>query len=145
MNLKIREAQESDLFEIMSIAKDSFTIPWSLKSFSEELSNPQSILAVAEVNGEIAGYIVARSVLDEAEILSIAVKSSFRKQGIAANLVSYVLEKLKNMVKTCYLEVRVSNLPAINLYKKFGFKICNLRKNYYLLPQEDALIMKLEL
>jgi ribosomal-protein-alanine N-acetyltransferase len=73
------------------------------------------------------------------------VKSSFRKQGIAANLVTYILEKLKNKVKTCYLEVRVSNLPAINLYKKFGFKICNLRKNYYLLPKEDALIMKLEL
>ncbi|MDI1471241.1 Ribosomal-protein-S18p-alanine acetyltransferase [Thermodesulfovibrio sp. N1] len=145
MNLKIREAQESDLFEIMSIAQDSFTIPWSLKSFLEELSNPQSILAVAEVNGEITGYIVARSILDEAEILSIAVKSSFRKQGIAANLVSYILEKLKNIVKTCYLEVRISNLPAINLYKKFGFKICSLRKNYYLLPQEDALIMKLEL
>jgi ribosomal-protein-alanine N-acetyltransferase len=145
MNLKVREAQESDLFEIMSIAQDSFTIPWSLKSFSEELNNPQSILAVAEVNGEITGYIIARSVLDEAEILSIAVKSSFRKQGIAANLVTYILEKLKNKVKTCYLEVRVSNLPAINLYKKFGFKICNLRKNYYLLPKEDALIMKLEL
>jgi len=144
MNLKIREAQENDLLEIISIAKESFTIPWSLKSFYEELENPHSILAVAEVNGEIVGYIVARTIIDEAEILSIAVKSSLRKKGIASHLVAYILKKLKNLVKICYLEVRVSNLPAINLYKKFGFKICSLRKNYYLFPQEDALIMKLE-
>lgn len=145
MNLKIRNLTESDISDALIIAHESFPLPWSLKSFLDELNNPKSILKVAEVDEEVIGYVVFRIVLDEAELLSIAVKPKFRNKGIAMALLSATINELKNRVKTCYLEVRASNQPAINLYKKFGFKFCSIRKNYYVMPEEDALLMRLDL
>lgn len=145
MNLKIRAFTKFDITEILLIANESFPLPWSMKSFLDELKNPQSIFKVAEVDEKIIGYVVFRIVLDEAELLSIAVKPSFRNRGIAKALLSATINELKDKVKACYLEVRVSNQPAINLYKKLGFKVCGVRKNYYIIPEEDALLMKLEL
>lgn len=145
MNIKIRKLEEKDLLSVLEIATQSFSIPWSLKSFKDEFLNPNSILKVAEINGEVVGYIVLRKILDEAELLSIAVKPEMRKKGIATELIRSVLDELKNSVKTCFLEVRVSNNEAINFYEKIGFKKVGLRRKYYLLPEEDAIIMKLDL
>lgn len=145
MNLKIRKLEESDLSEVLEIAKQSFSIPWSLNSFKNELSNPHSILKVAELNGKIAGYIVVRKILDEAELLSIAVKPELRRKGIATALIEDVLDEIKNSVKSCFLEVRVSNTQAISFYEKKGFKKIGLRRKYYLFPEEDAIIMKLDI
>ncbi|GLI54049.1 ribosomal protein S18-alanine N-acetyltransferase [Thermodesulfovibrio yellowstonii] len=145
MNIKIRNLKEHDLSRVLEIANQSFSIPWSLKSFKNELLNPHSILKVAEFNGEIVGYIVLRKILDEAELLSIAVKPELRRKGIATELIKNVLNEVKDSVKTCFLEVRVSNKEAISFYEKIGFKKAGLRKKYYLLPEEDAIIMKLDL
>ncbi|MGB9711075.1 MAG: ribosomal protein S18-alanine N-acetyltransferase [Thermodesulfovibrio sp.] len=145
MNLIIRKLKEEDLLAVLEIAKQSFSMPWSLKSFREELLNPQSILKVAEFNGEIAGYIVLRKILDEAELLSIAVKPALRRKGIATELMRNLLDEIKNSVKSCFLEVRVSNTQAISFYEKMGFKKVGMRKKYYLLPEEDGIIMKLDL
>ncbi|MCX7988139.1 MAG: ribosomal protein S18-alanine N-acetyltransferase [Thermodesulfovibrio sp.] len=145
MNLKIRAFKESDIASVLFIANESFPLPWSIKSFLDELKNPQSIFKVAEIDEEIIGYVIFRIVLDEAELLSIAVKQKFRNIGIATALLSDTIEELKDKVKTCYLEVRVSNQPAISLYKKFGFRVYGVRKNYYLIPEEDALLMRLDL
>ncbi|MGC8796749.1 ribosomal protein S18-alanine N-acetyltransferase [Thermodesulfovibrio sp.] len=145
MNLIIRKLKEEDLLAVLEIAKQSFSMPWSLKSFREELLNPQSILKVAEFNGEIAGYIVLRKILDEAELLSIAVKPALRRKGIATELMRNLLDEIKNSVKSCFLEVRVSNIQAISFYEKMGFKKVGMRKKYYLLPEEDGIIMKLDL
>lgn len=145
MNIKIRNLEEQDLPYVLEIASQSFSIPWSLNSFKNELLNPHSILRVAEFSGEIVGYIVLRKILDEAELLSIAVKPELRRKGIATELIKNVLNELKDSVKTCFLEVRVSNKKAISFYEKIGFKKVGLRKKYYLLPEEDAIIMKLDL
>lgn len=145
MNIKIRKMHEEDLPEVSQIAEQSFSMPWSLKSFKSELFSPRSILKVAELNGEIAGYIVLRRVLNESELLSIAVKPELRRKGIATELIKNVLNEIKDTVKFCFLEVRVSNKEAISFYEKIGFKKIGVRKNYYLLPEEDAIIMKLDL
>ncbi|GAB5045946.1 ribosomal protein S18-alanine N-acetyltransferase [Thermodesulfovibrio sp. TK110] len=145
MNLIIRELKEKDFPAVLEISKQSFSVPWSLKSFMSEFLNPQSILKVAEFNGEIAGYIVLRIILDEAELLSIAVKPKLRRKGIATELMRNVLDEIKNFVKSCFLEVRVSNTQAISFYEKMGFKKVGVRKKYYVLPEEDAIIMKLDL
>ncbi len=142
----IRDVNSSDIWQVLEIAKDSFSMPWSKESFITEYKNPQSIFKVAEFNDEIIGYIIAKKILDEAEILSIAVKQSFRRRGIAEALLKELISTLKKeAVKVCYLEVRISNFSAINLYKKAGFRECGIRKNYYILPSEDALLMKIEL
>ncbi len=140
----IRFAQEEDLPFIYKIALQSFSTPWSLESFKEELANPSSKIKVAEIDGEVVSYIIYRKILDEAEILSLAVKPEFRRKCIAQALVREALEDMKNTVKSCFLEVRVSNLKAINLYEKLGFKKYSIRKKYYLMPDEDAIIMKFE-
>jgi len=145
MNIKIRKMHEQDLPEVLKIAGQSFSMPWSLKSFKSELLNPQSILKVAELDGEIAGYVVLRKILDEAEILSIAVKPEMRRKGIATELIKNALEEIKDSVKACFLEVRVSNKQAISFYEKIGFRKVGMRKKYYLLPEEDAILMRLDL
>jgi ribosomal-protein-alanine N-acetyltransferase len=145
MKIIIRDFKESDLNQVLSIAQESFTLPWSETSFIEESKNRRSIFKVAEINNEVIGYIVVKVLLDEAEILSIATKPLFRKKGVATALLREVLFRLKDTLKVCYLEVRVSNRKALNFYKKFGFKKCGIRKNYYIFPQEDALLMKLDL
>lgn len=145
MKLFIRELKEEDFPEVLEISKQSFSIPWSLQSFVSEMLNSQSIIKVAEFDGKIAGYIVLRKILDEAELLSIAVKPELRRKGIATYLMKSVLDEIKGCVKSCFLEVRVSNKEAISFYEKMKFKKVGIRKKYYMLPEEDAIIMKLDL
>lgn len=145
MKFIIRDFNEADMLQIANITQESFTSPWSIKSFLAEYENPQSIFKVAEIDNEIIGYILVKVILDEAEILSLAIKTSFRRKGIASALLKDVILKLKDIVKICYLEVRISNTEAINLYKKLGFKEYGIRKDYYIAPQEDALLMKIDL
>ncbi|WP_353684254.1 ribosomal protein S18-alanine N-acetyltransferase [Thermodesulfovibrio sp. 3907-1M] len=145
MKLIIRKLKEEDFPAVIEISKQSFSLPWSLKSFISELLNPQSILKVAEFNEEIAGYIVLRKILDEAELLSIAVKPELRRRGIATELIRNVMDEIKHSVKSCFLEVRISNTQAISFYEKMGFKKVGVRKKYYVLPEEDAVIMKIDL
>lgn len=145
MKFTIRDFNESDILQIISIAQESFTLPWSIKSFLAESENHQSIFRVAEIDNEIIGYIVVKVILDEAEILSLATKPSFRRKGVASALLKDVIFKIKDIAKICYLEVRISNIEAINLYRKFRFKEYGIRKNYYIAPEEDALLMKIDL
>ncbi len=145
MKFTIRDFNESDILQIISIAQESFTLPWSIKSFLSESENNKSIFRVAEIDNEIIGYIVVKVILDEAEILSLATKPSFRRKGVASALLKDVIFKIKDIAKICYLEVRISNIETINLYRKFGFKEYGIRKDYYIAPQEDALLMKIDL
>lgn len=141
MNIKIRDFRESDVIDIVLITSQSFSIPWSASSLIESIKNSNSVTKVADLDGEIVGYILLRIISDEAEILSIAVKPSFRGLGIGRSLLDAILEELKSKVKKCFLEVRKSNRVAIALYENSGFEICGNRKNYYIQPQEDALLM----
>lgn len=145
MKVNIRNLEEKDLPHVAEIAQQSFTVPWSIKSFKKELLNDSSLLKVAEINGKVVGYVVFRRILDEVELLSIAVSPPFRRKGIATRLIKETLNEIKDSVKACFLEVRISNEGAIRLYEKLGFLRMGIRKKYYLLPEEDAIIMKLKI
>ena len=109
------------------------------------LENDNAFVIVAEYEGEFAGYADIWTVLDEADLNSIAVIVDFRRKGIGDAIMLAMTEMLSaNGVATINLEVRVSNMPAIKLYKKYGFKECGVRPGYYLDNGEDALIMKRE-
>jgi ribosomal-protein-alanine acetyltransferase len=95
------------------------------------------------INEEIAGYVLLSVVEDEAEIIQISVKESFRKKGFATVLLNEVFRYCEQIcVKSIFLEVRASNIPALELYSKNGFKKIGTRKNYYSDPDEDAEVMK---
>ncbi len=142
----VRDMQVSDLPSVMVIERSSFTSPWSEDSVLSDLYSGQSMTRVALINESIAGYFIARQVIDEGQLLDIAVKPEYRQQGIAELLMQDLISGLRmKLVVKLFLEVRANNVAAIRLYEKFGFNTISTRKNYYKNPIEDAYIMMVEL
>ena len=144
--IRVRIAKSSDLDDIYDLDVQTFAMPWSKEALSYDiLENDNAFVIVAEYEGEFAGYADIWTVLDEADLNSIAVRVDFRRKGIGDAIMLAMTEMLSaNGVATINLEVRVSNMPAIKLYKKYGFNECGVRPGYYLDNGEDALIMKRE-
>jgi ribosomal-protein-alanine N-acetyltransferase len=127
------------------IEKASFADPWGLSDFRSVLASAPAIFLVA-VDGksqQISGYVIAITVLDESEILNIAVDPEFRGRGLGAFLLDAALAEVaeKGAVAT-FLEVRESNTVARKLYASRQFEMLSLRKKYYKSPVEDALILR---
>lgn len=142
----IRRMKEEDIPSVVAIEKTSFSLPWSETSFVKELYKPRSVPKVAVLDDTVIGYICIDYVMEEGHILNLAVRPDYRRTGIAHALVEDAVEELR--LKECrvvYLEVRASNHAARKLYEGFGFNIVGIRKNYYVAPVEDAVIMMLEL
>jgi [ribosomal protein S18]-alanine N-acetyltransferase len=136
---------ENDLPEVLEIERASFTMPWSEISFFNQIKNPRCISKVARVEGRIAGYICASRLIDEGHILTFAVHPEHRKLGIASALITEMLDHLKDEgCRFIFLEVRASNEAARRMYEKFGFREIGTRKNYYVSPVEDAVLMVLK-
>jgi len=144
--IRVRIAKSSDLDDIYDLDVQTFAMPWSKEALSYDiLENDNAFVIVAEYESEFAGYADIWTVLDEADLNSIAVRVDFRRKGIGDAIMLAMTEMLSaNGVATINLEVRVSNMPAIKLYKKYGFNECGVRPGYYLDNGEDALIMKRE-
>jgi ribosomal-protein-alanine N-acetyltransferase len=101
---------------------------------------------VAAAGDHVAGYVIARHLLDEGQLLDMAVHPEQRRRGIADGLMEELVRIMRQQgCRVIYLEVRATNVPALRLYEKSGFAAIGTRKDYYKNPVEDALIMKLEL
>lgn len=138
----LRKSKLCDISEICRIENESFSAEsWSRKSFEEFLSSENNIMLSAEFDSKIAGYILVSIAADEAELLIVASDKPHRRKGIADMLIKEALKQLCGRAGKFYLEVRESNLSAVNLYIKNGFEKVGLRKNYYSCPKENALIM----
>ena len=128
---------------IAVIEDASFADPWSATDFVSILAVDHSIFLIAESSGEIVGYVVAISVMDEAEILNVAVSPSRRGEGIGGALLDAALAQVESRgAESVFLEVRVSNAAAMALYQSRSFAEISKRKNYYRTPVEDALVMR---
>ena len=136
---------ESHVAQVAALEKLCFSDPWSEKSVASELKNPLSYWLVALEGETVAGYVGSQTVIDETDMMNIAVHPDFRRQGIAEMLVEQLVAGLKEKGSHCLtLEVRQSNEPANRLYEKLGFAQIGLRKNYYRNPRENALILRKE-
>ena len=141
----IEKMNSSHVAQIAQPEKICFSDPWSEKSVASELDNKLAFWLVAAEGDTVAGYIGSQTVIDETDMMNVAVHPDFRRQGIAEALVNALVENLKKMGSRCLtLEVRASNAPAIALYGKLGFAEIGRRKNYYRNPREDALILRKE-
>ena len=121
------------------------TEAWSEMSVASELTNALSLWLVAMEEDKVAGYVGSQTVMDETDMMNVAVHPDHRRKGIAEALVLSLAEALKEKGSHCLtLEVRASNAPAIGLYEKLGFQQIGLRKNYYHNPKEDARILRME-
>lgn len=118
---------------------------WAAQSYALA-DRPGTFGWVVEIQTAIAGFLIARRVLDEAEILNIAVHPDFRRRGVGSELLSLALKDASNRgVIKAYLEVRASNGPAIEFYKRHGFNESGRRVHYYASPPGDALVLVLQL
>ncbi len=137
--------ESAHVAQIAALEKACFSLPWDERSVASELTNPLSLWLVALDCDTVAGYIGSQTVIDETDMMNVAVHPDYRRQGIAEALVQLLIERLKAIGSLCLtLEVRVSNAPAVALYEKLGFATVGRRKNYYQNPKEDALIMRKE-
>ena len=143
----IRPMLPSDLEVIMEIERVSFSTPWSLESFKAELKdNEYARYLCLELDDQVIGYMGLWFILDEGHITNIAIAPNYRGQHWGEFLMRSVMEKMAGQgMERMTLEVRVSNSPALSLYKKLGFAIAGLRKGYYADTGEDAIIMWAEL
>lgn len=119
--------------------------PWSKAQVEEEFDKDNTYYLIAAENQTVVGFCGALFVLDTAEITNVAVLSEHRGKNIGYKLVEQMKKELWKLgITQIFLEVRESNFGAISLYKKARFEIIGSRKNYYINPVEDALIMKFE-
>lgn len=136
---------EEHIPQIAAIEALCFSAPWSENAIRTELENPLSLWCVAVDDQRVAGYVGSQSVMDEADMMNLAVLPEYRRRGIAQKLVTILTDHLKqHKVRCLTLEVRASNGPAIALYKGMGFVQIGRRPGYYQKPKEDALILRKE-
>ena len=143
--MTVRRATIEDAKEIFAIEMDCFSVPWSLDSIEAELINQEKkLFYVIEDTEGVVGYAGAWLVYDEGQITNIAIRPSARRQGFGATLTRALIEEcFKRGMHEIFLEVRISNLSALSLYRQLGFTVKGMRKNYYSEPKEDAYIMSL--
>lgn len=131
---------EKDAELIAEIERKCFATPWTEEQIKS--SDDSTVFFLARVDEKVVGYGGMYTVLDEGYVTNIGVLPEFRRRGIGAKIVNELIDFSKERsLSFLSLEVRVSNIAAINLYKSFGFEEVGKRKNFYRLPNEDALIM----
>lgn len=140
--MRIRPMETEDVPAVADMEQEIFSIPWSAQAFTDALEADYTLFLVAEVSGVTAGYIGVYLAADEAEITNVAVHERYRRCHLGELLVGEALNGAeKRGAVSAFLEVRISNAPAIRLYEKMGFGICGIRKGFYEKPREDAYVM----
>ena len=142
--------QPEDLLSVIEIERKSNSHPWTERNFKDAMTSGYLSL-VAREHGQVCAFAIARTLVDEAELLLIAVTPSERRQGVAALLWIELAQRLRTAGATkIFLEVRASNSPARNFYASRGVSQIGVRKNYY--PngvhegdREDAILMQVAL
>ncbi len=143
----IRRMTAADLMHIMRIEETNHPYPWS-EAIMSDCFKDNYVSYVYIQDDEIIGYIIQTIAADESNILNVCVDYKFRKNGIAEKLMFEALNYCKsNGIHTVFLEVRSSNMPAINLYNKCAFVEVGVRNGYYPAKngREDAIVMALEI
>lgn len=124
--------------QVFEIEKACFSSPWSIQDLEAQTDNENSHFLVALVDGKVAGYMGLQIFSGEGYVTNVAVLPEYRGQGIAKALIA---KQFENKMDFITLEVRESNNPAINLYKKMGFENVGIRPKFYSNPTENAVIM----
>ena len=142
--LIIREMTKEDVHEASLIEEEAFSMPWKESDFLEMISRPYAHYYVVCLGEKIIGICGVIDLQGEGDVSNVAIASSMRGRGFGSYMVRYVLDECRKMGMSEFtLEVRVSNAPAIALYKNTGFTEVGIRPKFYERPTEDALMMKL--
>ena len=140
----LRAMTDDDLAAVVAMAQSTQRFAWQLSDFQMSL-HAGSLAQVLCLNGELSGFCVIKCVLDEAEVLNIAVAPLWQGQGYGRHFLTALMQTLQRQgMKRFYLEVRASARVAQYLYQRLGFEIINTRRNYYPseVGREDAYCMR---
>ena len=139
--VEIRRFTREDIPYLVNIEKACFSEPWSEKSF-ETLFSGQNLGFVALVDGVVAAYVGLICVLDEGQITNIATHPDYRRRGLARLLLRALDQySTENGIVLLSLEVREKNTAARSLYESEGWQNAGLRKNFYMKPTDNAVVM----
>ena len=143
----VRRFVAKDADAVVAIAQESpQAANWSRESYISLAEEEGSLALVLATNGEITGFLIGRRLVDQAEVLNLAVQTKYRGKGQGTALLVAALEEFtRRCVKSTYLEVRESNTPAVAFYERHGFAKTGLRKAYYRNPDEAAVTMEKKL
>ncbi len=143
VRITVRKAKAVDAAAIAELERECFARPWSYESVLYDLTeNEKAVYVVAELGGEVCGYAGMWIVAGEGQITNVAVTKAARRMHAATAILDELFKEAADAgAENFTLEVRVSNEPAIRLYKGFGFREAGCRKGYYEDNGEDALIM----
>lgn len=140
--MTFREMLVEDLDQVVEIENSLFSVPWTKEGFFTFLIKEENMFFVVEEKGKILGYCSMQTVLDEGDVLNVAVRRERQKEGIGYFLVDSMLMMAEARgIRTVHLEVREGNDTARRLYQRLGFTEDGLRKNYYTDPLENAVLM----
>jgi ribosomal-protein-alanine N-acetyltransferase len=142
VSLELRRLELGDLDAIEAIERVSYPTPWSRSMFAGELAKPSSVSLGAFDDGVLVGYLVISRYVDAWHVMNVAVEPGHRRRGVATALLERLFEITRDDPRRGYtLEVRVSNVDAIRLYERLGFRPRGVRRGYYTDNREDAVIM----
>lgn len=137
-----RNMTEKDASAVAELEKQIFSDAWTESGLRETFKQPQAQILVAEEEGAIVGYAIFYCVLDEGELARIAVANEYQRQGVGCQLMACIFKTCREKgIAKIFLEVRESNGHARNFYKKHGFEEDGIRKNFYQMPTEHAILM----
>jgi len=139
--LHIRRLIYADLPQIITVERRAFPTPWSLAMFVLELSKSSGV-CLAAMRGEVlVGFMICSRYDTVWHIMNVAVDPAHRRSGIATALIEGLIERINDSRARYTLEVRESNVGAITLYERYGFRAAGRRRRYYQDNGEDAVIM----
>ncbi len=145
----ITHIEEQDFPRLFAIEQAAHVVPWSFGTLKNNQGARYLNLKIQGDDGEILGFAICQTVLDEATLFNIAIDPPFQAQGLGKYLLNQLIEKLREQgIRTLWLEVRQSNIGAQRLYEQCGFNRVDTRKNYYPTAaggRENAIIMALYL
>lgn len=140
--LTVRDMVETDLDAIAGLEAAAFTDAWTSKSIHDTFCQKQAFIVTAENDGKVVGYCIVYFVLDEGEIARIAVDPSCRRQGVGRKILEQVSQICGDKgITRLLLDVRESNENARRFYLSHGFQEDGIRKNFYEMPKENAILM----
>lgn len=117
--------------------------PWSEQALKVLCRDHGTGFVAQGDSGEVLAYVGMTYAADEGSITNVATHPNSRRKGLGKGVVSALLQEAARLsLSYVYLEVRLSNAPAIALYESLGFEVVGTRKNFYRHPTEDALLMR---
>jgi ribosomal-protein-alanine N-acetyltransferase len=139
--LDIRRLTYADLPQLIAIERRAFPTPWSMAMFVLELSKPAGVCLAAMRGGAMLGYLVCSRYDTVWHIMNVAVDPDHRRTGIATAMLGDLFRRIDARTARFTLEVRESNVAAIELYERYGFRAAGRRRRYYQDNGEDAVVM----